>query len=388
MKKIKVTHIITRMIMGGAQKIVLELLKRIDCSKFELSLISGVEDSLFSEAEKIGIRPILVPELVREIKPFVDIKALLKISFILNNLNPDIVHCHTYKAGVIGCISSRLSGIKNIIFTPHGHIFEKGANIPGVPTNSITLYGLYWLTRIAQICASKITALSEADMTSQVNLHLAPKHKYCIIYNGIDIDAFESPNQNEMQNFIAKFGISNFYPIIGAIGRLTAEKGHKYLISAIADVKKEYPNVLFLIVGKGELEYKLKNLVKKLYLEENIKFLGAVTDVPTVLNIVNIFVQPSLYESQGLAIIEAMASKKPVIATDVGGVKDVVKNGETGVLIPPGDALALSKAIVSLVKDKTKANQYSEAGYKRAREIFSINNMVKNYEKLYAGFND
>jgi len=378
-KKIKVAHIITRAVMGGAQKIVLELLKRTDCSKFETFVISGVEGTLFDGVE----RHILVPELVRGIKASLDIKTLLKISLILNKLKPDIVHCHTYKAGVIGCISAKIIGIKNIIFTPHGHIFEKGANIPGVPANAITLCGLYWLTRVAEMCARKITAVSQTDMASQVNLYLAPKHKYCVIHNGIDIDAFGSPNQNEIQNLITKFGLGNFHPIIGAIGRLTAEKGHKYLISAMPHIKKEYPNVLLLIIGEGELKYELKKLVQKLHLEENVKFLGEVADVSVVLAIVNIFVQPSLYESQGIAMIEAMASKKPIVATRVGGTGDVVGENETGILVPPANSLALAAAIINLLKDKKRADKYGMTGYERAKELFSVKKMIKNYENLY-----
>ena len=377
-------NIITRMIMGGAQNIVLDLLQRIDKGKFESFLLSGSEaDTRFSKLNNIESNNhlLFLPELVREINIRMDVKAVAKLTAILCSVKPDIVHCHTYKAGVIGCIAAKLAGVKAVIFTPHGHIFERGANIPGVPTNRFSLFGLYWLTRFAQMCADKVTALSDIDMAHQVRISLAPAGKYCVIRNGINLGNMK--NISNGSSFRKQLGISSDTAIVGTVGRLTSEKGYRFLVEAMAKVRERFSKVILLIVGKGALEQELVSLTHKHFLQDCVRFLGEVDDVALPLSAMDVYVQPSLYESQGLAMIEAMAARKSVVATNVGGIPDVVKDGETGLLVPPADPTALADAIITLLKDRDMAKRFGEAGYQRVEKFYSVDNMVRNYENLY-----
>jgi glycosyltransferase involved in cell wall biosynthesis len=382
-RRIKVLHIITRMIRGGAQKVVLKLLEKIDRTKFEQGLLTGIETeregSMIEDVRKLGIKIFLVKELIRNISPKYDIIAIYKIWQTIKRFRPDIVHSHTYKAGVIGSLAGRLSHQlmlmpRFVIFTPHGHIFEMGANIPGVPTRGIGLKALYFLTRFAQGCADVITALSEIDRDSQVKLLLSPSYKYVVIKNGIEISDFASSRKRQD---------NSQYPIIGHLGRLAGEKGQAYLIEAMRYLKTDFPQVTLLVGGSGILQEELKNYAKALSVENKIRFLGNIENSIEFFSNIDIYVHPSLYESQGLAIMEAMASKKPVIATDVGGISDLVKHNQTGILVPPRDAKALADAIINLIQDATLAKNLAEGGFERISREYSADNMVKNYQNLY-----
>jgi glycosyltransferase involved in cell wall biosynthesis len=375
--KVRLVHVITRMVRGGAQKMLLELLRRLDRGKFKSTLVTGPEDSagssLLQEAKRYA-RVIVIPQLVRRISPLLDTVALLRLYFLLKRLRPSIVHLHTYKAGVIGSISARLAGVKSIIFSPHGHIFEKGANIPGVPKGRFRLQLLYWLVRFAKECSDRIVTLSEIDKLSHLRLGLGRSYKYCVIRNGID------PSELRGIRSIAEtpFGLR-----IGTLGRLVSEKGQKYLIKAFDLVRKHHPQAILFIGGEGPLRKELARLVEELQLQDCVNFLGEVEHPRKLLEKIDIYVQPSLYESQGLSIMEAMAAGIPVIATDVGGVRDLVLDGQTGILVPARDPQLLADAILTLAKDRLFAERISRNALERILECYTVNNMIRNYQDLY-----
>jgi glycosyltransferase involved in cell wall biosynthesis len=381
MRKIKIVYIITRMIRGGAQKVVLELLRRIDRTRFQPHLITGVQDTknskMLDEVKEIDVPFYLVPELFREMRLWHDLRATFRLTGLIRSLRPDILHAHTYKAGVIGCFAGRLSGVRINIFTPHGHIFGPEAQIPGVPQDRLRLGWLYWLIRLASSCADKITSLSEQDLTDHIALRLAPSHKYCIIRNGIELPVSTGGKGWWHQK------IQDRYPILGCTGRLTSEKGHRYLIEAMGQIRKRFPKVMLLLAGKGPEEDKLKGLTLKLGLQDTVTFLGEIQDIHLVLSDLDIYVQPSLYESQGLAILEAMFAHKAVIATRVGGVTDVVVDGQTGILIQPHSVQEIVKAVSQLAEDTFLARRMGQAGYDRVIKYHSIDCMVQAYRGLY-----
>ncbi|MHC4607975.1 MAG: glycosyltransferase, partial [Planctomycetota bacterium] len=162
MSLIRVVHVITRMVRGGAQQVVLDLARHTDRSKFRTEVICGErEPTLLGALRKLA--PVrTVPGLVREVSPRSDVRALVSLFRAFRD-RPHVVHGHTYKAGVLACIAARRAGVRAVIFTPHGHIFERDANIPGVPSGP-KLHLLKMLTRYAQSCAHVITALSEEDL--------------------------------------------------------------------------------------------------------------------------------------------------------------------------------------------------------------------------------
>jgi glycosyltransferase involved in cell wall biosynthesis len=363
MTALRVVQVLTRGVRGGALQVVRCLLERLPGEEFEQRLVCGPESAPEGA--------LVVPELQREIRPGQDAAALVRLTRIFAKARPDLVHAHTYKAGVLASVAGRLAGVPAVIFTPHGHIFSRGASIPGVP-DGIKLEMLRWITRAAQGCADRITALSEPDLHQQVALRLSPASKYVVVRNGIDVDRFAR----------SRGRLFDGSPVIGAVGRFSTEKGHRYLIHAMPAVRRALPRARLVLVGYGDLEGELRGRAAGLGLDGAVTFAGE-RDSAELLTSFDLFVQPSLYESQGLALLEAMAAGVPAIASDVGGVGDVVRHGETGLLVPPAEPEALAAAIVRLAEAPDLALRLAQGAARRVREQFSLETMIEAYARLY-----
>ncbi len=376
MNSLRVLQVVTRMVRGGAQQVVLDLLERLPRGSYRQALVCGAgsadEAALLPRAERAAEEVIRVPGLVREVRPRADAAAVARLGALFRRRRPDVVHAHTYKAGVTASVAARLAGVPAVVFTPHGHIFARGSRIPGVPEGGRRLAALLWITRAAQCFAHRVTALSTADLEGQLALGLAPRSKYCVVRNGIDVDRFAAPPRRDLSGG----------PVIGAVGRFTEEKGHTHLVEAFARARVALPGARLVLVGYGELEADLRQRATSLGLDGAVRFAGE-RDSAEMLPGFDLFVQPSLYESQGLAILEAMAAGRPVVASDVGGVRDVVQEGETGLLVPPADPAALAGAIVRLARSPDLASSMADRARARVRELFTLDRMVEAYARLY-----
>ena len=384
-KKILVAHIITRMIKGGAQDIALNLIAGLNKNNYESTLIAGSEEgsegTFWPEIKKAGIKHKLIPELVREISPLKDIIALLKLAYFLKKKRFRIVHSHTSKAGFIGSLAAKLAGIPVIIYLPQGHIFYPDGAIPGVSGNRLKLKIFFVLRRFASRLADKVIALTWADKKEQVNLGLAPADKYTIIPNGVDLKKFTVIK--EPDKLKKKLNIIERYPVLGIVGRLSSEKGHQFLFKALKRIISDYPNTILLVVGDGVLKGQLELLAKDMGLEKYVCFLGLRQDIPDILSIIDIFIQPSLYEAQSVATIEAMSLKKPVVVSKVGGMPGVVDDGQTGFLVPPKAPQPLAEAILKIANDKKMAEMMGEAGHQKVVNEFNLKKMITRTENLY-----
>lgn len=377
MAKIKIVQVITRLIKGGAQKVCLDITEGLPKDRYEVSLLSGpetgLEGSLWDKAKQIqGINIKTVPELVREISPIKDLLALFRLYYFFSKISPDIVHCHTSKAGFIGCLAGWLARVPVIIFSPHGHLFSPTAKIPSVSHGTLRMQFFYFLTKLAYLLSTKVIAQNSADRDEQIKLRLGPARKYEIIHNAVEIKPV-APAQSGNKN----------YPILATVGRLSAEKGQVYLLEALKSVRKEFPDTQLLVIGDGILRKELETFVEKENLNSNVRFTGLCDDPSQLLKDIDIFVLPSLYESFGIVLLEAMAQYKPVIASNVNGIPEVVTDGETGILVPPANPEALSEAIIKLTRDKELAKKMGIAGYERVNKLFRREQMVDRFDNLY-----
>jgi len=386
-KSIKVLHIITRLIKGGAQENTLLTVVNLDKARYQIALLSGPtvgsEGEIESRARQLGTDLIILLELVREISPINDLKALYKTYRSIKNGKYDIVHTHSSKAGVIGRVAGRLAGVKNIVHTPHGSIFDQDADIPSV-SGALLIKCLLLVERIAARLTDRIVTLTDAEAIGYVKLGMGDKAKFTTIHSGIDLSRFGDVKIDVVSKK-KELGIPSNSTVITTIARLTPEKGHKYLIEAAKEVIAESDNhIKFVFVGDGDLRDDLENKARELGLDEAILFLGLRDDVPEILAISDLFVLSSLYEAQGRVIVEAMAAELPVVATRVGGVPDVVIDGETGILVPPASPQALASAIVKMLADKGNAKQMGQAGKRQVDPEFSVETMVKQIDMLYS----
>lgn len=373
MRPVRLFQVITRMARGGAQRVVLELLSRLPREEFAQTLVCGADDgALLPEARAAGAEVILVPELVREIRPRADLAAWARLAALFGRRRPDVVHAHTYKAGMLAAVAARWAGVPTVILSPHGHVFASGARIPGVPERGWKLRLLRWVTSAAQAWAHRVTALSEEDRRQQVALGLGAASRYVVVPNGIDADRYGAPGPRLFPG----------RPVVGAVGRFSPEKGHGVLVAAFARVRATLPEARLVLVGYGGEEAALREAAARAGVADAVTFAGERASFE-VLPSFDLFVQPSLYESQGLAILEAMAAGRPVIATDVGGVRDVIRDGQTGLLVPAGDAAALAAAIVSLAGAPERAGALAVRARADVRERFSVDRMVAAYARLY-----
>ncbi|MBI5778134.1 MAG: GNAT family N-acetyltransferase [Planctomycetes bacterium] len=377
MAKIKIVHVITRLIKGGAQKVCLDIVEGLPQGQYEVSLLSGPETgpegSLWDKARQVpGVTIKAIPELVREISPIKDLTALIKLYFYFCKTRPGIVHCHTSKAGFIACIAGWLARVPVIIYAPYGHLFSTTAMIPSVSHSTLRMRLFYYLTKLVCLLSVKVIAQNSADRDEQVKLRLAPAGKFEVIHNSVEVRPISQTGSG-----------SKRYPLLATVGRLSAEKGQVYLLEALKSVRKEFPDTQLLVIGDGILRKELETFVEKENLNNNVRFTGLCDDPSQLLKDIDIFVLPSLYESFGIVLLEAMAQGKPAVASNVNGIPGVVAHNQTGILVPPANPQALSEAIIKLAHDKELAWKMGQAGYELVKKLFRKEQMVADFDNLY-----
>ena len=378
-KKIRIINIITRLELGGPPILVLDIIQHLSKERFECSIATGITiDSKYDMIEFARdrhIRVFTIPSLVRNVHPIKDITSLIKLFLLLRKEKYDIVHCHTSKGGFIGRLAAKLAGAKIIVYSPHGDIFD------GYFCKLSTDFFVF-LERFTALFTDTIINLTKIEIEKFLEHGIGTRSQLKQIYNGINIEYYERAMALKEKKR-KEFGLNKDDFVCATVGRLVPVKGHTYLIKAIRKVVNVIPNAKFLFVGDGELKSELSEEIKSLDLQKNIFLLGARRDIATTLSCINIFLLPSINEGFGMVLIEAMAAKKPVIATNVGGIPEVVIDGKTGILVPPKDPEAFSSAIINLYNNPELSNRMGLAGYWRTKNNFNIESTVRELENLY-----
>ncbi|MCA8939107.1 MAG: glycosyltransferase family 4 protein [Planctomycetes bacterium] len=386
-ERLKVTQVITRLVNGGAQRVVLDLLRRLPKDEFELTLIAGPqaeEGSLWKEAEGLGINLVTIPSLVRELNPLKDFAALRALKRHFQTNQPDVVHAHTSKAGLLACVAARKAKVPKVIYTPHGHIFAKGANIPGVPSRGLKRTLLMKMRKKAHRAADWTIALNTVDQREQVELGLCPASKMRILRNGIDCKRFSPAGLEARAKIRSSLKIAPDAIVVACVARLSFEKGLDILADAWppfrARMKGKDRECVLLIAGEGGMRAMLEASLPS---TKSVRFLGEVKDPERVYRAADLVVVPSRYESQGLVALEAMACGVPVVAAYVGGLAEAVRDGHTGLLCPPEDPKGMAAAMARIAKSRSLLREYGEAGRKQALEFYSLERMVGEHAALY-----
>jgi glycosyltransferase involved in cell wall biosynthesis len=337
-----------------------------------------VEDQL-ETAKKKGIEIIDVPSLVRRISPINDVRALIALSRHIRKIEPHIVHTHTSKAGILGRLAAWMARVPIVIHTPHGHVFY------GHFGRLLSRMFLQMEKLLGRITHHQI-ALTPEEGNDYLNLGVAKSNNISVIHSGVDLSCFKrsktesNPGRNEL-------AIPPDSLVVGYVGWLIPIKGVTHLVNAMAEVVQRHPNSLLVLVGKGDDKggeaIKLREQVQSLGLTDKVLFLGWRPDVNEITGCFDIFVLPSLNEGMGRVLVEAMAAGLPIVASRVGGIPDLVKHGENGLLVPPANAGALEQAISDLLSDKAKRKRMGETG-KRMCRPYSIEAMVDKIDNLYS----
>jgi glycosyltransferase involved in cell wall biosynthesis len=379
-KRTKIFRVIARLNIGGPAIHTVLLTAGLDRSRFESLLVAGVvgecEGDMLYYASEYGIKPIVIPELGKEIGLKNDLIALYRLLRLIRTEKPDVIHTHTAKAGTLGRIAAILSGVKYKAHTFHGHVLR--GYFGNVKTKVFIL-----IERILAKYTDKIIVISPLQYDELCHqIKIAPPNKFAIIPLGFDLSEFL--NAESYQGQLRKeLNISDNILLLGIVGRLTAIKNHKLFLNVAKKVSDIIPDVKFLIIGDGELALDLKELANDLQIQDNVIFLGWRHDMTVIYADLDLVVLTSLNEGTPVTLIEAMASGKAVVSTSVGGVPDIVIDGQTGILVPSGDEENLAEAIIGLLKDADKRKIFGERGRDFVRDRFSKERLFADMEKLY-----
>jgi len=375
MRKLKVLHIHTRAVIGGSGTNTLLSIEGLDSARFEPILACGEEGPLIDEAKIKGLRVITIRNMVNRINLLKDFLSLLELIYWLKREKIDIVHTHNSKAGILGRFSAWLCGTPIIIHTMHSCVF-KYPNLNWLERNSYLL-----IEKWTALFTDRVIFISEVLKKEFLQAKVVSPEKVTVIYSGIEIEKFKI--SIEADKIKKELGINSEDLIVGTVGRLEEGKGQEFLLQAAAKIIKYRPYVKFIFVGEGFLREKLMTLAKNLDIQDNVIFTGLRQDIPQILAILDVFVFASLYEGMGRVILEAQAAGKPVVATRVGGIPDIVIEGETAILVPPADPSSLCKAIEKLIEDRLLRQKMQERARQFVDYRFSSQKMVEEIAQLY-----
>lgn len=308
-----------------------------------------------------------LPTYVVGMKGAVDRHWFKNVADLLKKERVDAIHAHEFTANAYGTALGKLVNTP-VVATIHGKNYY---------CEQVKRRIAYrWVSRV-----STMVAVSDDLRQFLVERVGIAQERVRVIYNGVDVSTPSDPVQ--IASVRSELGLGRWETVIGAVGSLYPVKGHSYLIRALPSILKEYPKVLLLIVGRGELENELKAEVVGLNLQDHVRFLGFRNDVHTLLSAMDIFVMPSLSEGLSMAILEAMAAGLPVVATKVGGNPEIVQDGETGFLVPPENSDLLAERVVDLLRNPRRARDFGDRGKRRVTERFSLSAMVDAYQGCY-----
>jgi glycosyltransferase involved in cell wall biosynthesis len=376
--RIRVALVIARLNIGGPATHVVQLAAGLPAERFEVRLIAGREGrgegSMRYLAEKAGITPTWIPELSPALSP-TNLIAFFKISRLMRTWRPDVVHTHTAMAGAIGRTAAHLNHVPAVIHTFHGHVL-RGYFAPPAETLFRSI------ERSLARHSDRLITLSSSLREDLVALHIAPREKIQVIPLGMDFDALRAAPRREGR-LRSEIGVAPQVPLVGSVGRLVPIKNHALLLQAARRMVDLGAAAHFVIVGDGELRPMLEDLTQQLGLAQRVHFLGWREDLAPIYSDLDLLALTSDNEGTPVAVLEAMAAGVPVVATAVGGVPDVIRDGETGTLVMVREPEALARAMERALRDTDASRAMAERARGEVVARFGKARMLAETAALY-----
>ncbi|MCM8784043.1 MAG: glycosyltransferase family 4 protein [Candidatus Omnitrophica bacterium] len=373
-RKIKLLHIITHLELGGAQKTTLALIQRLNHENFEVHFITSPYGYLIRKLEEIkGIKFNLFPCLRREINLLNDFIAFLRLLKYIKHNRFDIVHTHSPKAGFLGRWAAKIAKVPIIIHTVHGFPFYEN--------QKFILKKIYILMeRITAKITDKLVVVCESDFKKGISAKIGSEDRYILIREGIEI-----VKQKQKKSLYNRLNISYSFPLIGMVACLKPQKAPLDFVKGAFLVKKRFPKAKFILVGGGPLYKEVKRLIRRLNLENNFSLLGWREDAIEIISLFDIFVLTSIWEGLPLVILEAMSLGKPIVATDVDGIRELIEDGENGFLVEPGDYYNLAQKIMFILEEENLRKKFTDRNiYTETLSKFNLDLMTRETENLYS----
>ncbi len=376
----KVMRIITRLNVGGPSVHVVDLVAGMDPNRFHQVLVSGKENpsegSMLDYALSRNVRPQVVPEMASSASfTYRDARALVKLYRAMRRQRPHIVHTHTAKAGFLGRVAARLARVPIVVHTYHGHVLH---GYYGRLTTSV----LRTMERALGRVTDRVIAVSQQTQRELLAYGVASGPKITVIPLGLNLDPYLgcAPLRDE---FRSEVGMADGAPLVGIVGRLFQIKNHRLFLQAAARVAVQQPEARFAVVGDGILRSEMERHTQELGIAERVVFTGWRRDLDRIYAGLDVLVVSSDNEGTPASTIEAMASGCPVVATRVGGMPELIVEGENGYLVPPRDPELMASALLRIIDDPATAFRMGQEARDMAVSRYSVERLVADTEALY-----
>ena len=360
--KFNVLYLITEFEVGGAENMLYEVATRIDRQRY--NSYAACLTGRGAIGEKLSASGIEVEYFCMRNR--LDFRIFRRLVKLLKKNDIHILHSYLFHANFIGRIAGKLAGVPVIISSIRTSEKEERYHL--------------WLDKLTSGLVDTEICVCEAVRQFTIKEAGIPARKLISIPNGIDLVKFDGAFNREGKK--AELGIKDSTKVIGTVGHLSKPKGIEFFLRAAGLILKKFQDTVFVIIGGGELEDELKQLAKELCIEDKVIFTGFRKDAVEIMSIFDVFVLSSLWEGMPVAVLEAMALSKPVVATTVGGCPELITSGENGYLVEPADCTGLSRAVVSILKNPELAEKMGDNSRKKV-EHFSVDKMVERTEELY-----
>ena len=361
--RLKILHVLFTLQTGGAEYVALNLLERLDGHRYDRHVVSLTGEGDLADAfRRQGVQVHMLHK-----RSGLDPMLALRLLRLCRRLRPDIVHTHNATPWLYAVLAAKGSGA-SLYHTEHSNLF---------PHQRRLMRAERWLARWTDVIISD----SEKVKRHLVERQGLPGRKITTILNGIDTERFSRPV--DVAGVRRALGLNGSGPVIGTVGRLAEVKDHATLLEAFRRILEAMPQALLLIVGDGPLRAELEASARRLGIAGRVTFLGRRADVSQLLRAFDIFVLSSISEGLPLSVPEAMAAGVPVVATDVGALREVVSDPAFGVLVPPKSPERLAEAVLALLRDETRRGVISRAARERVQATFDVTRMVHDYETAY-----
>jgi len=355
----RVLHILPNFGPGGAERLVVDLMEAMDKERFEVAAVSLFPESGTMLEQEIREKGLKVFFLNKRLGP--DPKVMVSLYRLIRDFKPHVVHTHRYVLRY-----ALLPILRN-------HVPIRVHTVHNVAHKEVDAAGK-WAHKLAFRFFGVVPVSISQEVATTIKAVYGTRIRTPVIYNGIPTERFLN---------VAPVGPKEQTVVLLHVGRFAPQKNHFLLVRGFAQAFEQYPAMELWLVGDGSLRPEVERQVQEAGLQERVRFLGLRKDVPKLLAQADMLLLPSDWEGVPLVVLEAMAAGKPVVATRVGGIPELVEDGLTGILVPPQDPQALAAAIVRLVQDAELRRKMGEAGRRRALEQFDIRKTARQYEKLY-----
>jgi glycosyltransferase involved in cell wall biosynthesis len=376
---LRVLRIFSRLNIGGPAVHVILLSAGLRPLGYETRLVVGTESpregNMLPLAAEKNVSCEAMAGLGREIAPLSDLRALVGLHRLMRSWRPHIVHTHTAKAGLVGRLAARAAGVSTVVHTYHGHVLRGY-----FPPAKTALFR--WLETRLATAADALVAVSEAVKQDLVDLGIASADKIRVVPLGLDLAHLAGELPRGVLRREA--GIPETAPLVGMVGRLVPIKDAPTFLRAARIVAGERDEVRFALVGDGEMRPALESLSRQLGLGGKVTFFGWRRDLAAVYGDLDVVLNASLNEGTPVALIEALAAARPVVATRVGGTPDLLgEQGERGTLVPPGEPATLAQAILETLDQSEAARARALAGREHVLARHSVDRLVRDVDALY-----